>query len=403
MLDPIRSNLLVIVALLLPAVCLAQEVTVETIAGQKFSGALKEIDGDGNLVGQGLDDVNIEQVLSIGLGRKINVRDNGPTQLGLVGGGQLSVSGVSVDGETIQFDRTVTGLESVSLQAVRSVVFQDSDAIREAVSQPATDQDTVIVSTADSLARVSGFLESLDAEKLQLNYKGSSRPIKREKVTAIIIADTDLDPPQGIKANALFVDGSFIKGALVKLDDQSITMELSGKQQIKIASEFLYRIEVLSDSIAYLSSLEPIEAVQQPQFVVARPWQRNSSIAGNPLRLKVASEDSGTATSPLKTFSNGIGTSSFSRLVFENTNDFSRMMVTAGIDAETEGRGDCVMRIEGDGIALWSKRIRGDDTAVDVDVDISGIKQIALIVDPGEQFDLADHADWADARFLKTK
>ena len=261
----------------------------------------------------------------------------------------------------------------------------------------------MIVSTADSLARVSGFLESLDAEKLQLNYKGSSRPIKREKVTAIIIADTDLDPPQGIKANALFVDGSFIKGALVKLDDQSITMELSGKQQIKIASEFLYRIEVLSDSIAYLSSLEPVEAVQQPQFVVARPWQRNSSIAGNPLRLKVASEDSGTATSPLKTFSNGIGTSSFSRLVFENTNDFSRMMVTAGIDAETEGRGDCVMRIEGDGIALWSKRIRGDDTAVDVDVDISGIKQIALIVDPGEQFDLADHADWADARFLKTK
>ena len=340
MLDPIRSNLLVIVALLLPAVCLAQEVTVETIAGQKFSGALKEIDGDGNLVGQGLDDVNIEQVLSIGLGRKINVRDNGPTQLGLVGGGQLSVSGVSVDGETIQFDRTVTGLESVSLQAVRSVVFQDSDAIREAVSQPATDQDTVIVSTADSLARVSGFLESLDAEKLQLNYKGSSRPIKREKVTAIIIADTDLDPPQGIKANALFVDGSFIKGALVKLDDQSITMELSGKQQIKIASEFLYRVEVLSDSIAYLSSLEPVEAVQQPQFVIARPWQRNSSIAGNPLRLKVASEDSGTATSPLKTFSNGIGTSSFSRLVFENTNDFSRMMVTAGIDAETEGRGD---------------------------------------------------------------
>ena len=78
------------------------------------------------------------------------------------------------------------------------------------------------------------------------------------------------------------------------------------------------------------------------------------------------------------------------------------MVATVGIDAETEGRGDCVMRVEGDGIALWSQRIRGDDNAVEIDVDISGIREVALIVDPGEQFDLADHADWAEARFLKT-
>ena len=61
------------------------------------------------------------------------------------------------------------------------------------------------------------------------------------------------------------------------------------------------------------------------------------------------------------------------------------------------------MRVEGDGITLWSRRIRGSDTAIDLDIDISGIRQIALIVAPGEQFDLADHADWAQARFLKTE
>ena len=134
---------------------------------------------------------------------------------------------------------------------------------------------------------------------------------------------------------------------------------------------------------------------------VARQWKRNQSIEGNPIRLLVPSSGSKEETE-IQTFANGIGTSSYSRLVFENTKNFSRFLATVGIDAETEGRGDCEMRVEGDGITLWSQRIRGSDTAVEIDVDISGIGKIALVVDPGEQFDLADHADWAKARFLKT-
>jgi len=404
MLSPIRSKLLFIVALLLPAVGLAQDrVTVETIDGQKVSGVLNQIDADGNLVGQGFEGVNVEQLLSIAPTQQGTTPRAGSIKLGLVDGGQLLVEDISVDGETIQFRRTPVGLESVSLQAVRSIVLQDSETIREALAEPATDQDTVIVATSSSLARVSGVLESLDAEKLQLNFEGKSRPIKREKIRAVVIADADLDPPTGIMASVSFIDGSFIKGALVGFDDQAVTIELSAKQQIAVARKFLSRLDIASDSIAYLSTLEPIDVVQQPQFVVARPWQKNSSIEGNPLRLKVATKESETNATEIKTFASGIGTSSFSRLVFENTNEFSRLMVTAGIDAETNGRGDCVMRIEGDGIKLWSKRVRGNDTAVEVDVDISGISQIALIVDPGEQFDLADHADWAKARFLKTK
>ena len=182
-----------------------------------------------------------------------------------------------------------------------------------------------------------------------------------------------------------------------------MTVELSGNQQISIDRELFSRIDIVSDSIAYLASTEPIEAVQQAQFAVARTWQKNRSIEGNPIRLKVAADDSQLDATQIKTFGSGIGTTSYSKLVFENANDFNRFAATVGIDAETKGHGDCVMRVEGDGISLWSKRIRGEDTAVEIDVDISGIREIALIVDPGEQFDLADHANWANARFLKTE
>ena len=105
----------------------------------------------------------------------------------------------------------------------------------------------------------------------------------------------------------------------------------------------------------------------------------------------------------ITTFNSGIGIQSYSRLAFSNESGFTRFLATVGIDAETEGRGDCVMRVEGDGISLWSARVRGGEVAVDVDVSIEGISEVVLIVEPGEQFDLADHADWAKARFLKSE
>ena len=393
---------LIILAIHASYCCGQDEIAVETISGQRLSGQLQKIDAEGNLVGEGFEGVNVEQVLAMATKRQ-TAASGGNIKLGLVDGGQLVVADALVDGESINFSRSPIGLESISLQTVRSIVFQDSDAIREAVAQPATDEDTVIVAKESSLARVSGVFESLDAVQLMLNFKGKSRPINREKIAAVVIADLGLAAPTGIIATASFIDGSTVKGALVGFEENSIALELTGKQIINVAREHLVRIDISSESIAYLSSLEPIEARQQPQFTVARQWQRNRSIEGNPLRLLVDGDAKSKESTQIRTFDNGIGTSSYSRLVFDNSNSFSRFLATVGIDAETEGRGDCEMRVEGDGITLWSQRVRGSDAAIDIEVDISGISQIALIVDPGEQFDLADHANWVRARFLKTE
>lgn len=392
-----------LVLLLSANFCFAQdEVAVATISGKKLSGQLQRIETDGTLTGDGLENINIEQVLSIATGRKPNSPAKGLIKLRLVDGGLIFVSNTSVDGESIKFPRTTTGLDSISMQSVRAMVFRESNLIRDAVSQPATDEDSVIVAKGQKLSRVSGVLESIKEGKLQLNFNGKSRPIKMEKIAAVVIADLGLKPPQGSMATLSLTDGSTLRGVLTGFSETDVSVELTGKQTITVAREFLVRIDIDSDSIAYLSSMEPVDVRQQPQFTVPRSWQRNQSIEGNPIRLLVGTKGSEGATEVQK-FENGIGTSSYSKLVFDNTKDFSRFLATVGIDAETEGRGDCEMRVEGDGITLWSRRIRGSDTAVEIDVDIAGISQIALVVEPGEQFDLADHADWARARFLKTK
>ena len=381
--------------------CSADEVTVETISGKTLTGDLTNVDADGSLVGEGLDGINIAQVLSIATSRKSNSPKETSVELKLVDGGQLFVSSPMINGETVSFEPTASQLDSISIQSIRAIVFRNSNLLQEAIAQPATDEDTVIVDRKDSLSRAAGILESLDATHLHLNFGGKSRPIKREKVAAVVIADLGLKAPLGTFATISLIDGSSIRGVLTSVDATSVTLTLTGKQTVRIARKSLVRLDIDSDSIAFLSALNPIEVRQQPQFSVQRQWRRNLSVEGNPIRLFGAQESE--KALQIQTFDNGIGTSSFSRLVFENTKDFSRFLATVGIDAETDGRGDCVMRVEGDGITLWSQRIRGGEPSVEIDVDISGISQVALVVDPGEQFDLADHADWARARFLKTE
>jgi hypothetical protein len=61
------------------------------------------------------------------------------------------------------------------------------------------------------------------------------------------------------------------------------------------------------------------------------------------------------------------------------------------------------MIVRGDGIELWAAEVTGSSGLQVLDVSIEGIGEVELEVVPGKDFDLADHADWCDARFLKTK
>ena len=148
--------------------------------------------------------------------------------------------------------------------------------------------------------------------------------------------------------------------------------------------------------MVYLSDLTPSSQEQQTRFAAARLWRNDKSLLGNPLRLKYKS------TGKVLTFEKGLGTRSYTQLVYDNDR-FDQFRAIVGIDLETAGRGDCEMVVEGDGIQLWSKRVRAEDDPESIVVDIDGISKVSLIVREGEYFDLADHANWADARFTISK
>jgi hypothetical protein len=140
-----------------------------------------------------------------------------------------------------------------------------------------------------------------------------------------------------------------------------------------------------------------VSVQQRAMFTTERPWRQDRSVEGNSLTIYDPQQQQ------TLSFNKGIGTHSWSSLVFANERSFDRFIATVGIDSETKGRGDCRMIVRGDGIELWSARVTGRSGPQVVDVSVQGIDEIELEVAPGEEFDLADHANWCDARFIKSK
>jgi len=75
----------------------------------------------------------------------------------------------------------------------------------------------------------------------------------------------------------------------------------------------------------------------------------------------------------------------------------------AGIDDAVRPRGDAALTVLGDGKELLAPlRLRGQDAAKRVRVEVEGVKRLVVRVGFGEDgLDVADHVDLADARLIR--
>ncbi len=372
-------------------------VRVQLLNGSSIRCSIETIDQEGDVSGRNIPtDLKLDQIVRLQSDRQVTSNSPAYHQLRIVGGGSLWVKSLAVQDDLVSFQSRI-GLENLKLEMVQGTIWNETDRVREVLANPSPDSDKVIVETEKGERVVDGLLESIDGTHVTLNFKGKSRRISLSIVNAVISADLNLPSPAGPIADINLTDGSKIRGRIDQLSKQILRIELPGRSHTQLKTSYIANLSIKSNKLVFLSDLEPVEVQQKALFAVQRTWQRDRSIKGGPLTIGFSGSTKNTAK-----FEKGLGTQSYSRLVFANENDFDRFRAVVGIDIETKGRGDCVFSVVGDGVRLWSQRIRASDDPVSVSVDISGMKQIALVVDAGEQFDLSDHADWGMARFTKS-
>jgi small nuclear ribonucleoprotein (snRNP)-like protein len=371
-------------------------VTIKTFDGRVLNGSIDKIEASGQIVGTNLPKgLTIDEVVSVESDLPIDKREVYDVALQMIDGGRLIVRNPEVDGETVAF-RSGAGLAELPLQMLRAIIWQSSDQIQARVKTPSKDRDAVLVQTDAGERGVEGIVEFLDRERLQINYQGQSRTIGLSKIKAIIMADVGLERPRGLMASIRLKDGSTVEGVIQSLLESQLNVQLSGNTVIALDASLVVGFSIQSDRLVYLSDLEPVDVQQKTEFAVERPWRADRSVGNNPLAIRYGKSER------VGRFNKGLGTQAFTQLVFEN-DGYDRFRAVVGIDAETDGRGDCQMVVRGDGIELWTQRIQGSGNPVPIDVDIRGMERISLVVYPGNDFDLADHADWANARFVRSQ
>jgi hypothetical protein len=151
------------------------------------------------------------------------------------------------------------------------------------------------------------------------------------------------------------------------------------------------KIAIRSSRVTWLSDLKPTAEKQQSLATLPRPWRRDLSIGGRPLTLAG------------RTFEKGLGVAARTELVFSLDGKFEAFSATLGIDQETAGKGDCLFVVALDGEPVSTTRVKGTDAPREINLPLGSARTLSLIVEPGADLDLADHADWADARLLRTR
>lgn len=207
--------------------------------------------------------------------------------------------------------------------------------------------------------------------------------------------------------NAKVFDSGTITGSSAT---QKVSLDVTGKQTLKLA------VHHVGDGNAYdhadwanarlVSGTAPLPAptpTNGESLLSNLNWVSASNgwgpVEKNRSNGEIAGNDGRTLTIRDKTYASGLGVHAYSDIKYNLDANFTRFTSDIGIDNETGGRGSAVFQVFVDGkIAYDSGTVRGTDSARQVSVDVTGARELRLVVSPGGDGNAYDHANWAGAK-----
>jgi hypothetical protein len=286
---------------------------------------------------------------------------------------------------------------SIPLSALAVIWFRapprdPADEISRGWATERRRRDVVLLNNGDT--RI-GAVAGMASPTAPFLLKEDSREIRIEASHVVAIAmNTDLARslrPRGAYARLVLANGSRI-GLLSASAD---TATLSGKTlfaaDVKIPLEQIVSLDVRQGKAVYLSDLKPKEYQHSPFLGVRWPLVMDRSSDGRELRLGG------------HTFDKGIGLHSESRLTFSLGGSYRRFEATVGLD-DRSGQGGSVrigVLVDGQQRIADDKELTSASGPRNLSIDVSGAKELTLVVEFGGGGDVCDHVDWADARVIK--
>lgn len=306
---------------------------------------------------------------------------------------------ITVDGEVCRIQLIDQASIECPLPSLRVLAFEavpcDSRGpkwpgpVADLLARRRTADDTMLVRQEEKITSVPGVLKAVDDQKVTFTYKGEDRTIDRDKVLAVVLAAPAQPPDTRGMGLIQTTQGVALWGKALRLEADRLHLTRSDGQTMWLSWTRVRRIDIRSDRMVWLSELEPVEVDDKPLFTLGG-WERDRSWQGRPLTLGG------------QEYERGLGVHAPCRLIYEPDGRFDAFAAVIGIDDETHKQGgDCLFVVIADGKTIYKQRVTSRDKPRPIRLNIAGVRRLELRVEAGENLDLGDHADWADARFIR--
>jgi len=316
-----------------------------------------------------------------------------------------------------QAELVPAGAEAVKLavKLVRSVRFKQQNAEQRSewnkIRGSRDRSDLIVIRKADRIDYIKGVLREVDAKTVQFELDGERIPVTIGKVEGLIYHQTgvvDLAPELFRVTDGY---GTNLAGASLTATADSVRFTTSTGVQIERRYNDLRELDFSAGKIVYLSDVMP-RAVEWTPFFEApqlseslqefyRPKMDRALTRGKSSdkegKLQLMVDEEGT----IATFDKGIAMHSRSSIKFDVPVDVRRFRALVGIDARVRQHGHVRFVVRGDGGELYAADVSGTRLPSDVSIDITGVRQLELFVDFGENLDVGDHLNLCNARLVK--
>ena len=155
----------------------------------------------------------------------------------------------------------------------------------------------------------------------------------------------------------------------------------------------MLKLQFLGDRVIAVSELAPDRYSFTPYLTEVHPLVRNRNVRGGPLQIRKIG------------YATGLGMHSESSVTYDLSDSGStEFRAVVGVDDVTEGQGSVIFAVSVDGRRVYeSASLDGGSPAQPVGpIDISGARELTLIVKFGRFANISDVADWCDAVLIKS-
>lgn len=383
--------------------------TLRTADGENVQGPLRSLeDGWSMRVGAG-NGKRVAGANVLSLRRQDVPLPHFPTdaQLFLHGGSRIPASKVRVANERLIFHHPdIEDGREISLPLSSLALYWQAAPLAgghaEAYSRRAVqgthERDQLVLRNGDVL---DGVLSMLDAKQAAFEIDQKTRMIDKTQVAALAFS-TELAQPlraKGPFALVTLLGGPESRGTRIALRSGTLNAEgqLEGRTffdaQLQVPLERVAAVDIFQGKAVYLSDLRPTRYEHQPFFDAGWPLGTDCSATWRDLRLAGG------------VFAKGLGMHSRTRVTYALAEPFRRFEALVGLDEITGRRGSVRLRVhvnrEPVDLGRAGEELTFKRGAMHLSVPLKGARELTLEVDFGENGDVEDHVNWADAMLVR--